>query len=160
VSFVSLGGALSNFTAEKLLSYCGRISRLHAAGKLADEDAAAVYLQLLSNTHVCAGESYESLSVEVQAALMKVLDEGDVNFYRKWFSTTAANSPRVRQITISDETETSIVTLVLEDTTDHAGRQFIVEPNHPARFAIESLRKHIGRKDKSNRNWSRQANCE
>lgn len=144
---------MSNYTPEKLMSFCVSIRRMRSTGVVTDEEAASIYLHKLGYTPEVVAESYESLPDEVKVALKNILDKGDVEFYLNWNSNTSSNTPRVRRITISDETDPSIVTVMLGDSDDDM-QEFAIEPNHPARLAIECLRKYLGHEDKCDRNWS------
>ena len=135
------------------MSFCTSIPRLRTAAVVTDEEVAGIYLHYLGFTPEVVAESFESLPDEVKVAIKNILDKGDVEFYLNYMSILAPNTPVVRRITISDATNPSIVTVVSGSLKDDI-YEFTIEPNHPARLAIECIRKYLGHEDKCDRNWS------
>ncbi len=130
------------------MSHCATISKLYDNKQLTDAEATGQYLDRLAFTPGYLAESYALLSEGVHAALRRLLDAGDAAFYGTWFSPAAPDTPPVKHVLINAETSPATITVVRRfiDPSDE-NYQFTVAPDHPARVAIESLRKHMDAMD-------------
>jgi hypothetical protein len=141
---ISKGTFVTDSSHDQVLKLLSTINRLVADNNLSEADAAMIYVSQLTTCPSYLAESYSHLSHSVRSALRKLLDEGDEAFYRHWFSICTPNTPRVQQVTISNETSPPTITVIrrLLDPTDDR-YDIVVEPEHPARKAFESLRMHM-----------------
>ena len=122
---------------------------------LSDDEGAKQYLEQLARKPENVAQSYEALSVIVQLAIRDLLDKGDAEFYSYWFTITTQNGPRVDGVSISDEEFPPTITIIMAYNCTVDCNWFLVEVDHPARIAIESLRKYLSCEDNSARSWVR-----
>lgn len=117
-----------------------------------DDAVVRQYLKLLAEAPENVAQSYAKLTTRVQDTLRAILDRGDAEYYGTWFNAADENGPGAFRVLISNDIPPVVTVLWGSNSTLPPG-SFIVELDHPARTAIETLRAYLGTEDNNARDW-------
>ena len=131
-----------HYSPEKFRSVVVKLSDLYNRHRLTDVEVTSQLLDYLGSNPEMVAEMFNGLCAGVQNALVELVEDGDEAWYSGYFSPCTCPGQVVKTVTINDSTSPSTVSLQILRGKNEL-EELTVDPEHPARVAIETLRAHL-----------------